>query len=297
MAFVRALGAESDLVDGLLGADVEDALPLAAAREATSSSSVDLPTPGSPDSSTAAPGTMPPPRTRSNSPMPVFHRCTAVPVAWVIGRATRAPATATGAVPGSSRLRPWWSSTVPHAWHSPQRPTHLMLVHPHSEQRYRGLGARHDVEARPPRRHHPSAGPGGVGVVVCAGTGAVLVLVLPVPVCCCLRLVHVALVRQRDRARHPVPEPLHPPRSLAVVELRRVLGVLLRTRSGDRAGLAPEVLGLARGQVLPDRRHRVHPGVHRGLERARPDLVAAVVRVEQVAVAVEERATKPTRAS
>jgi hypothetical protein len=27
------------------------------------------------------------------------------------------------------------SSTEPHAWHSPQRPTHLVLVHPHSVQR------------------------------------------------------------------------------------------------------------------------------------------------------------------
>ena len=27
------------------------------------------------------------------------------------------------------------SATLPHAWHSPQRPTHLSAVHPHSEQR------------------------------------------------------------------------------------------------------------------------------------------------------------------
>ena len=27
------------------------------------------------------------------------------------------------------------SSTVPQAWHSPQRPTHLAVVHPHSAQR------------------------------------------------------------------------------------------------------------------------------------------------------------------
>ena len=38
---------------------------------ATSSSSVDLPTPGSPASSTTAPGTRPPPSTRSSSPTPV----------------------------------------------------------------------------------------------------------------------------------------------------------------------------------------------------------------------------------
>jgi hypothetical protein len=28
------------------------------------------------------------------------------------------------------------SSTVPQAWHSPQRPTHLPVSHPHSVQRY-----------------------------------------------------------------------------------------------------------------------------------------------------------------
>ena len=27
------------------------------------------------------------------------------------------------------------ASTLPHAWHSPQRPTHLTAVQPHSEQR------------------------------------------------------------------------------------------------------------------------------------------------------------------
>ena len=26
------------------------------------------------------------------------------------------------------------TSTVPHAWHSPQRPTHLLVVQPHSAQ-------------------------------------------------------------------------------------------------------------------------------------------------------------------
>lgn len=27
------------------------------------------------------------------------------------------------------------SSTVPQAWHSPQRPTHFTVLHPHSAQR------------------------------------------------------------------------------------------------------------------------------------------------------------------
>ena len=28
------------------------------------------------------------------------------------------------------------STTEPHAWHSPHRPTHFTVVHPHSAQRY-----------------------------------------------------------------------------------------------------------------------------------------------------------------
>ena len=44
---------------------------------ATSSSSVDLPTPGSPASSTTAPGTRPSPSTRSSSPTPVRTRAAA----------------------------------------------------------------------------------------------------------------------------------------------------------------------------------------------------------------------------
>ena len=38
------------------------------------------------------------------------------------------------------------STTVPHCWHSPQRPTHLALVQPHSVQRYaRVVAARLDA--------------------------------------------------------------------------------------------------------------------------------------------------------
>ncbi len=72
-----------------------------------------------------------------------------------------------------------------------------------------------------------------------------------------------------------------------------MLHVLLGAGGRDGAGLTPEVLGLARGQVVPDRGDRVDPRIHRGLEGARPDLVPAVVRVEQVAVAVEEGPTEP----
>ena len=31
------------------------------------------------------------------------------------------------------------SATVPQAWHSPQRPTHFAVVHPHSPQRKPGV--------------------------------------------------------------------------------------------------------------------------------------------------------------
>ena len=48
--------------------------PALAQRAATSSSKVDLPTPGSPASSTTAPGTRPSPSTRSSSPTPVSVR-------------------------------------------------------------------------------------------------------------------------------------------------------------------------------------------------------------------------------
>jgi hypothetical protein len=33
------------------------------------------------------------------------------------------------------------STTVPHCWHSPQRPTHFAVVHPHSVQRKAAVGA------------------------------------------------------------------------------------------------------------------------------------------------------------
>ena len=53
---------------------------------------------------------------------------------WPIGTA--------GVVTGLAVVRPWGtaaaSATDPHAWHSPHRPTHFAVSHPHSEQRYAG---------------------------------------------------------------------------------------------------------------------------------------------------------------
>ena len=50
---------------------------------------MDLPTPGSPESKTTAPGTMPPPRTRSNSPTPVGLEWTLSVEISVIGLAAK----------------------------------------------------------------------------------------------------------------------------------------------------------------------------------------------------------------
>ncbi len=97
-----------------------------------------MPTPGSPESRTTAPATIPPPSTRSNSAMPV-GRCSAVPAEIsVMGRAARVAVGARGAgirpPPASA------STTVFHCWHSPQRPTHFALVQPHSAHRKVAVG-------------------------------------------------------------------------------------------------------------------------------------------------------------
>lgn len=98
---------------------------------ATSSSRVDLPTPGSPASSTTAPGTRPPPSTRSSSGTPVERAVATWPSTCPIGRA--------GALTGPAAVvrigTAPYSSTVPQALHSGQRPTHLGSWLPHSVQR------------------------------------------------------------------------------------------------------------------------------------------------------------------
>ena len=104
---------------------------------ATSSSSVLLPTPGSPASRMAAPGTSPPPSTRSSSGTPLGRKVESATLTWPIGTAGvltgPAAARSTGAV--VSRIEP-------QAWHSPHRPTHLVVSQPHSLQRWAGRGAR-----------------------------------------------------------------------------------------------------------------------------------------------------------
>src|SRR5882762_9871630 len=49
-------------------------MPAVSSRAATCISRVDFPIPGSPPTSVTEPGTMPPPKTKSNSSRPVFHR-------------------------------------------------------------------------------------------------------------------------------------------------------------------------------------------------------------------------------
>ena len=116
--------------------------PRAATDATTCSSRVDLPTPGSPASRITAPGTTPPPRTRSSSAMPVGLAAERVRSIWSMGWAEADTGPACGV-----RLLVPTSETLPQAWHSPQRPTHLGARHPHSEHRKAVLTALLDVMA------------------------------------------------------------------------------------------------------------------------------------------------------
>ncbi len=109
---------------------------------------MDLPTPGSPASSTTAPGTRPPPSTRSSSPTPVGTALAGAALIVAIGRAgsdgrrelTTRPET-TGPVTVDSM-------TEPHSLHSGQRPSHFGGWWPQASQTNAGraaLGAVRDV--------------------------------------------------------------------------------------------------------------------------------------------------------
>ena len=104
---------------------------LCALSAATLNRRVDFPTPGSPANKIAAPGTKPPPSTRSNSDTPELLAFALSKLTSPIGRA----AAVTGPATSDNFLGAATSSTDPHAWHSPHRPTHLVLDHPHSLQR------------------------------------------------------------------------------------------------------------------------------------------------------------------
>ena len=98
---------------------------------ATLNRSVDFPTPGSPASKIAAPGTKPPPRTRSSSLTPLDLAFAFSKLTSPIGSAGEVTFPATS----ESFFGAATSSTTPHAWHSPHLPTHFVVLHPHSEQR------------------------------------------------------------------------------------------------------------------------------------------------------------------
>src|SRR5690606_24172160 len=83
-----------------------------------------------------APGTSPPPRTRSSSSTPVGVARAASTSISAIGRAAERTGL-TAVVRGPAEAGPS-SATVPHSWHSPQRPTHFAVVHPHALQRKAG---------------------------------------------------------------------------------------------------------------------------------------------------------------
>src|SRR5712671_137985 len=100
-------------------------------RAATSSMSVDLPTPGSPPKSIKAPGTTPPPSTRSNSAIPVGMR-------GVSGELISSKGTGEESQDlGESAEAAMRSSTKEfHSWQEGQRPIHLGELWPQCWQAY-----------------------------------------------------------------------------------------------------------------------------------------------------------------
>ena len=97
---------------------------------------VDLPMPGAPPISTSEPGTMPPPSTRSSSPMPVLKRgeCPAATSASGTGFAALAGAARDSRAPALTGSATRSSTIVFHSSQPGQRPCHLGLALPHCEQ-------------------------------------------------------------------------------------------------------------------------------------------------------------------
>src|SRR5262245_7773164 len=108
-------------------------MPWRSSRAAHCISSVDLPIPGSPPTRVTEPGTMPPPRTKSNSARPVCQR-----ERWTVGMLESWTGAAVVSFQPSDRptFFPTGSSTsefqAPQASH---RPPHLGWSAPHSVQR------------------------------------------------------------------------------------------------------------------------------------------------------------------
>ena len=122
-----------------------------------------LPTPGSPASRIAAPGTSPPPSTRSSSGTPLLRNVESSTETWPIGTAGRVTGLAVVRPAGAAAA----SATEPQAWHSPQRPTHLAVSQPHSEQRKAGRGVFGMAANAKRRRRHPWGGIAAVPRIRC----------------------------------------------------------------------------------------------------------------------------------
>ena len=96
--------------------------------------------PGSPAIKITAPGTTPPPSTRSYSLKPVETRADCFTDSSVVARNKSPTLAATTGVERLVLLAPrvtrasWNSSMVPHSPQFGQRPNHFAPFHPHSEQ-------------------------------------------------------------------------------------------------------------------------------------------------------------------
>ena len=77
----KTFGAQPDLGDRLFAGNVDDAVARVGERRGAWIRSVDLPMPGSPPTSSAEPGTNPPPVTRSSSAIPEDRRGASLAVA------------------------------------------------------------------------------------------------------------------------------------------------------------------------------------------------------------------------
>ena len=127
-----------DLRRGLLAGDVQHRRPRAASRPATWRSSVDFPMPGSPPNSAIEPGTKPPPRTRSTSPMPDASRAASALSTTAIGVSDGDPRHGARRRCRRERRRglATVSTSVFHAPHDGHWPAHFGEAAPHCWQRY-----------------------------------------------------------------------------------------------------------------------------------------------------------------
>src|SRR5205807_367661 len=120
-------------------------------RAAHCRSRVDFPMPGSPPTNTTDPGTIPPPKTKSNSRRPVCHRRTAAPSPRADRRTGGLPDGTTCFLSACLPVRPTASSTsVFHAPHASQRPPHLGCSAPQSVQRNTERSEEHTSELQSP---------------------------------------------------------------------------------------------------------------------------------------------------